>query len=68
MGKKKEKKIKVDKYESKENTEFRGKCLNCGKKTMRNIKNCSSCKRKKRLRKKANKRGKSRDYYVGGYD
>ena len=39
------------------------KCPSCGK-PMVHTKWCNKCKKKKRLRKKANKRGKSKDTYL----
>ena len=60
--KKKEKKVEKE-FEPKE---LKGSCLSCGKKMGRNIQKCSSCKRKNKLKRKANKRGKPKNYYLEG--
>jgi uncharacterized OB-fold protein len=41
-----------------------GRCLKCGKPMVKNHQSCVQCRRKIRLRKKANRRGKPRDYYL----
>jgi len=59
---KKKKKDKVEKVI--EERILRGKCLKCGKKMGRNFNSCSDCRRKERLKRKANKRGKPKNYYI----
>lgn len=63
MAKVKEKKVKKEIKE----VERLGKCLRCGKPMVKNHKTCVQCRRKVRLIKKANKRGKSKNYYLNGY-
>ena len=63
MPKKEEKNIKVEIAQ----VERKGKCLTCGKLLIKNHKTCSSCNRKKRLMKKANRRGKRKNYYLEGF-
>ena len=60
MSKKKDKKIKVEI----EQVERKGKCLRCGKLLVKNHMTCVTCRRKAKLMKKANKRGKSKNYYL----
>jgi len=63
MAKKKEKTPKKEI----EQVERKGKCLRCGKLLVKNHSTCVSCRKKIRLQKKANRRGKPRNYYLGGY-
>ena len=43
---------------------LKGICLKCGKPMGKNFKSCHACRRKEGLRKKANKKGRRRDYYL----
>lgn len=61
MAKKKKKKEETKKVEERI---LKGRCLKCGKPMGKNFKSCHTCRRKERLRKKANKRGLKRDYYL----
>lgn len=61
MSKKKKEKKAPEKIEDKI---LRGKCLKCLKPMGKNFKSCHTCRRKERLRKKANKRGRKKDYYL----
>jgi hypothetical protein len=58
--KKKEKKVKKEVV----NVEKHGRCLRCGKLMGRNYKSCNLCRRMDRLKRKANKRGKKKNYYT----
>ena len=41
-----------------------GKCLRCGKPMVKNHQSCVSCRKKLKLMKKANRRSKSKNYYL----
>lgn len=64
MVKKKDKGKKLK--ESIETVERKGMCLRCKKPLVKNHKTCVTCRRKERLMKKANKRGKPKNYYIQG--
>ena len=57
------KKKKEPKKKEKERI-LRGICLKCKKPMGKNFKSCHACRRKERLRRKANKRGLKRSYYL----
>lgn len=59
----KKKKIKKEPVKL-EDKILKGKCLKCLKPMGRNFQSCSACRRKERLRKKANKRGRKKNYYL----
>lgn len=41
-----------------------GKCQRCGKSLIKNHRTCVSCRKIKRLKKKANRRGLPKNYYL----
>ena len=57
---------KKDKVKKKEivEVEKKGRCLRCGKPMGKNMRSCQACRRKDKLKRKANTRGKSKDYYL----
>ncbi len=61
MAKKKKRKKETKKEEERI---LKGRCLKCGKPMGRNFKSCHACRRKERLRRKANKRGRKKNYYL----
>lgn len=61
MAKKKKTKKEPKKVEDKI---LKGKCLKCLKPMGKNFQSCHVCRRKHNLRKKANKRGRKRNYYL----
>ena len=66
MTKKKNKKNKKDKKVKVEiaQIERKGKCLRCGKSLVKNHDTCVTCRKKIRLQRKANQRGKRKNYYL----
>jgi len=44
--------------------DLKGKCLSCKKPLGKNKKKCCACLRKERLKRKANREGKERRYYL----
>lgn len=59
----KKKKVKKEPKKIEERI-LKGRCLKCLKLMGKNFRSCSACRRKAGLRKKANKRGRKRNYYL----